>query len=285
MRSTSGACLVGLAAAMLLSFPSPASATTPSNDSIENATEAHLGFSDVVNMAEATAEDAIDPFAAQAFCGYDDSVWAGSVWYKFTAYGDAVVHVDASASDFVPDIVVMTSVFEPELLQLQTCDSHKSSFSTTRGQTYYIGVANGSQVGTLRVSFGKGSVTPLVHVTVNSVRLLRHAENAVRIRGKYSCRHANYVDVYAQVFQDRDEFGEFQVSGEAGVQLFAARCDGKRRSWTVVVQTAAAGHFHQGAALVGTFSNVASCSTSGCLSPSTTTFPAHWMDLRPRRSR
>lgn len=280
MRSTSGACLVGLAASFLLAFPSTASATTPSNDSIESATEAYLGFSDVVNMADATAEDAIDPLAAQSFCGYDDSVWASSVWYKLTAHSDAVVHVDASASDFVPDIVVMTNVFDPELLQLETCDGHKSSFSTTRGQTYYIGVANASPAGTLRVSFGKGSVTPLVQVTVNSVRLLPHAGNAVRVRGKYSCRNANYADVYAQVFQDRDEFGEFQKFGEAGVQLFDARCDGKRRPWTVVVQIAAAGHFHEGAALVGTFSNVASCSTSGCLSPSTTVFPAHWMTLR-----
>ena len=93
----------------------PAFAAAPPNDTIEGATAASLGFSEVIDTTEATTD--ADDAQLNETCGAPAT--DASVWYTITLAADSGVVVDVSASDYPAGVLV--GVGSPGALETVAC--------------------------------------------------------------------------------------------------------------------------------------------------------------------
>ena len=240
----------------------PAFAAAPANDTIEGATAASLGFSEVIDTTEATT-DAVDAQLNET-CGAPAT--DASVWYTLTLAEASDVFVDVSDSDYPAGVLVGTG--SPGALETVDCGPGGVIFAAEAGTTYYVlaiddqsdGSGNG---GSLSISFTGPPPAPTMNVTVAARGTFDSRTGAVTIRGTYTCTDAEFIDIFGDVAQSVGRIAT--IRGSFGV-FDEGTCDGSSHAWsaTAVPEN---GKFKGGQAVAVAFSF--SCGTFECSEGST----------------
>jgi hypothetical protein len=220
-------CAAALVAASTFGAP-PAFAAPPANDTIEGATTASLGFSEVIDTTEATT-DTIDAQLNET-CGAPAT--AASVWYTLTLAETSAVVVDVSASDYPAGILVGTG--SPGALETVDCGPGGVVFTAEAGTTYYVlaiddqsdGSGNG---GSLSISFTGPPPAPTMDVTVAPRGTFDSRTGAVTISGTYTCTDAEFIEILGNVAQPAGRTHTIRASFDIVDQ---GTCDGSTHAWS-----------------------------------------------------
>ena len=231
-------------------------AAPPANDTFANATQALIGFSEVLDTTEATTDG--DDAQLNASCGAPAT--DASVWYALDGSDTGVV-VDVSQSDYSAGVLV--GVGSQGSLDLVTCGPGAVAFFAAAGTTYYVlaiddqldGTGNG---GSLSISFNEIPPPPTVDIAVNRFGRVNANTGVATISGTYTCTNGDFLDVFVDARQNVGRF--FSIFG-SGSFSDSGTCDGVPHTWAADVfpQT---GKFGGGKALTVTFA--VSCGPFEC---------------------
>jgi len=209
---------------------SPAYAAPPSNDTFAGRqTIAALPFSQTLDTTQATT-DATD-VQANTDCGAPAT--EASVWYSFTAPGDAGFVVDVSGSSYSAGVIVVTG--SPGAFTLETCGPGAVAVPTSAGVTYSIlafGDIPGADGGTLEINVVEAPPPPEFSVlTVNKTGTFVKKTGQAIIRGKYSCSGVvDFGEIDVDLSQRVGRVATIRGSGFADIS-----CDGAVHNWSVLI--------------------------------------------------
>ena len=214
--------------ALGLSTPA-ALAAPPANDTFAGATLAAIGFSEVLDTAEATTDG--DDVQLNASCGAPAT--NASVWYAF-AGSDVGVVIDVSQSNYSAGVLV--GVGSQGNLQTVACGPGAVAFFAAAGTTYYVLAIDdqfdgGGNGGLLNISFNEAPPPPTVDITVNRYGKFNSRTGVATISGSYTCTNGDFVDVFVDA---RQNVGRFTILGFGEFFDFGT-CDGAPHTWAADV--------------------------------------------------
>jgi hypothetical protein len=206
-------------------------ADPPGNDTVAGATQATIGFSEVLDTSEATT-DSDDSHLNEA-CGFNYT--DASVWYVITASADGTIVVDASQSNYSAGMMVAQG--SPGNLTTYWCGGNKTGFDAWTGEQYYVlifdtqefGEGNG---GSLNISFAEALAPVLDDFTVNRIGRVDGKTGIATISGTYTCSNGNYLSLYVDVSQTVGRI--FIVRGSNYFENYDTdACDGLPQNWSL----------------------------------------------------
>ncbi|RYP85019.1 hypothetical protein EKO23_13585 [Nocardioides guangzhouensis] len=234
-----------IAAAAILT-PAPASAAPPSNDTIDGAISASVGFSQVLDTTEATTDEQDTQFNETCGAPATDA----SVWYTVAGTGAGVV-VDVSASSYSAGVMVGTGT--PDNLETVACGPGTVGFLAEAGTTYYVLAFDDQEDGTgtggsLDISFAAAPPPPTAEITVDPRGTFSSKTGIAHLSGSYTCTDADFLEVDGSV---RQPVGRLAVTGSFFV-FDEGTCDGTPHPWAADVEPDN-GKFAGGKAMTVTF--------------------------------
>ena len=163
----------------------------PVNDDVDNAIViGSLPFNDTRDTSGATTA-ADDPY-----CGYRNA----TVWYAFTPTVDTRVELDATASDYFPNVTVFTGP-RGAWSYISCNNSPLARFDAVAGQTYYIMVAAYGLGGNLSFSMKLAPPPLAIDLNLDPMGSVKPTTGVVTVRGTVTCNQASNVSGWGYVEQ------------------------------------------------------------------------------------
>jgi Family of unknown function (DUF6299) len=231
-------------------------AVPPANDAFANATQALIGFSEVLDTTEATTDS--DDAQLNESCGAPAT--DASVWYVLQGTDQGIV-VDVSQSNYSAGVLV--GVGTQGNLQTVACGPGTVGFFATAGTTYYVlaiddQLDEGGNGGLLNISFNEAPPPPTLDITVNRFGTVNARSGVATISGTYTCTDAGFFQTSVSARQNVGRF--FTILGSGSFSDFGT-CDGELHRWSANVFPQS-GKFGGGKTMTVTFA--LSCGSFQC---------------------
>lgn len=217
---------LALTVSLLAATAAPALAAPPDNDSFAGARLVTIGFSEILDTSEATA-DADD---AQLSETCPAPAVEASVWYTIVGDGSQIA-IDVGASSYSAGVIVATG--SQGSLTTLTCGAAFVWFRSEPGVQYYVlafddQTDGGGNGGTLSIEFSE-SPLPDLDFSVDGYGHFDPRRGTVTLTGSYSCTAGADFSIFVDASQRRGR------AGVTGFGDFQGLCDGTTQRWTVVV--------------------------------------------------